>query len=878
MHNNVNALAPSEPVGGEKMKTRSYKSALFVRTALSLGMAATSAVAQADPAAPAGAASKPIQLAQAFPPAAQASPAAPAPAAGLETIVVTARRRSERLQEVPISIKVLNQQQLAAHNIVTSTDLANYTPSLSVNSDFGSANTTFAIRGFVQDLGTQPSVATYFADVVAPRGGSNNIPTGDGLVAGTLFDLQNVQVLKGPQGTLFGLNTTGGAVLVVPQKPTSDYGGYIEAGYGNYDEKEVQAVINMPFSDTVRFRLGIDHESREGYEKNDTGIGPSNFGDTDYVALRASLVVDITPDLENYTIATFNHVDENGDVQKLIACNPLKSPPITALESNFLGILACSQLAQEQAKGAGFYTVQSTLPNANTDLKQWQVINTTTWLATDNITLKNIASYAQYQEDLNSALFGTNFDVSSLNPILAKIGVPGYPKGSDIDFASSLAVPNGSTANESTYTEEIQLQGHFLDDRLTYQGGFYVEGSDPLGLAGSESPVLLGCTDVATFDCINPTGHGSVNYTAGYQRWNDLAVYSQASYAITDQLKFTAGARYTWDSTTNDSSLISYSLPAKPNTTPVIPVCTIPGSYLPACEVDLRESSRAPTWLLNLDYNPWKDLLLYVNYSRGYRAGGISAYLPAPYDTFQPERVNTYEIGAKDTFDGMLKGTFDIDGFYNDFSNQQLQLGFDSNPHPPPGSPTVSPAAGPVNAGKSRIFGMEIDASVIPYPGVTLTLDYTYLNAQLQTIAKETLGPDSPYVLADLIEPGDPLALSPRNKLSLNGTYTLPLSPDIGRITFGATFTYTDTQVANYTDSAYPLVAGLSVLQSRHLLDLNANWNSIMGSHFDLQAYATNVTQDKYYTYVPGVYADTGFETANLGAPCFYGARLRFHF
>ena len=864
---------------GERMKNRSYKSALFVRTALSLGMAATAAVAQENPGTPNNAITggKPIRLAQATSPTAPGAPAAtPAPATGLETIVVTARRREERLQEVPISIKVLSQHALSNHNVVTPQDLANYTPSLSANTDFGSQNTTFAIRGFVQDIGTQPSVATYFDDVVSPRGGSNNIPTGDGLVPGQLFDLQGasaIQVLKGPQGTLFGLNTTGGAVLLTPQKPTSEYGGYVEVGYGNYDDKEVQAVINMPFSDQVRFRLGVDHDAHQGYERNDTGIGPSNFGDTDYTAVRASLVVDITPDIENYTVASFTHSDTNGDVQKLVACNPSKN-----LTSNFLGILGCAQLQEE--KNAGFYTVQSTVPNANSDLKQWQVINTTTWLATDNITVKNIASYAQYQDNLASALFGTNFDLVNLNPV---IGIPVFKKGTAIDFASSLPVPGGSTANESTYTEELRMQGNFLNDRLTYQGGVYVEGSDPLGLAGSESPVLLGCTDLATFDCINPTGHGSVNYTAGRARWNDYAVYSQATYSITDQLKFTGGARYTWDDTSNSSQLISYQLPMVPNTTPVKALCTIPGSAEPLCIVSERESSRAPTWLLNLTYNPFtdqgynlfKDLMLYASYSRGYRAGGTSVYLPAPYNTFQPERVNTYEVGAKVPFNGMLKGVFDIDGFYNDFADQQLQLGFDQNPNSPI---AASPAAGPVNAGKSRIYGLEMDATIVPYTGVTLSLDYTYLNTQLQTISKEGLPPTSPYVLADLIEPGDPLALSPKNKLSLNGSYTLPLSPEIGPITFGATFSYTSTQVANYTDRDYAPVAGLSLLQSRSLLDLNANWNSIMGTRLDLQFYATNVTQQKYYTYVPGVYADTGFETAQLGQPCFYGARLRFHF
>ncbi len=381
---------------------------------------------------------------------------------------------------------------------------------------------------------------------------------------------------------------------------------------------------------------------------------------------------------------------------------------------------------------------------------------------------------------------------------------------------------------------------------------------------------MLGCTNVSNFDCINPTTHGAVNYTAGRARWNDYAFYSQASYAITDQLKFTAVARYTWDDTSNSSELISYAIP-KPGV--AVPSCTIPGSTLPSCNVSLTESSRAPTWLLNLDYKPFRDLLLYANWSRGYRAGGISAQLPPPYDSFQPERVNTYEVGLKDTFGGNRKGTFNIDGFYNDFSNQQLQLGFDAAP-----GASVSPAAGPVNAGKSRIYGVEIDSTIVPYTGVTLSLDYTYLNTQLQTISSETLPPTSNYVIADLIQAGDALALSPKNKLALNGSYTLPLNPNIGRITLGTTFTYTSTQVANYTDRNYAPVAALSTLGSRHLLDFNASWNSIMGSHFDLQAYATNVTQEKYYTYVPGVYADTGFETANLGAPCFYGMRLRFHF
>ena len=162
----------------------------------------------------------------------------------LADIVVTARRVEERLQDVPISITVFTQQQLTDHNVLNAQDLANYTPSLSANSNFGNDNTSYAIRGFVQDIGTAPSVGVYFADVVAPRGPSSGTTAGDGAGPGYFYDLQNVQVLKGPQGTLFGRNTTGGAVLFVPQKPTADFGGYAEASYGNFEMHRIQAAIN----------------------------------------------------------------------------------------------------------------------------------------------------------------------------------------------------------------------------------------------------------------------------------------------------------------------------------------------------------------------------------------------------------------------------------------------------------------------------------------------------------------------------------------------------------------------------------------------------------------------------------------------------------
>jgi iron complex outermembrane recepter protein len=777
---------------------------------------------------------------------------------GLSEIIVTARRVEERAQDVPISITVFNQEELTNRNIVNAQDLAAYTPSLSANSNFGSQNSSFAIRGFVQDSGTQPSVGVYFADVVAPRGASNNVTVGDGAGPGSFFDLQNVQVLKGPQGTLFGRNTTGGAILIVPQKPTAKLEGYAEVSFGDYGMKRIQAVANLPVSDVVRFRIGVDHQSRDGYEDNYTGIGPSRLNDVDYTAVRASLVVDVTPDLENYSILSYSLSDTAGEVQKVIGCDP--SPSAT----NLLGSLACAQLAQEQAQGAGFYTVASTIPDPDTRLQTWQIINTTTWHTSDTLTIKDIISYAQLSEKYNSALFGTNFHLI-FPPVIPAPGLP-------IDFATISPAPGLTTADESTATEELQFQGHTTNDLLSWQAGAYLENVEPLALVGNQNPILLDCTNAATFNCLNPLGVGTMNYTAGKTYFNNVGLYEQSTYSLTDTLKLTEGLRYTWDRTHNNSSVITYAVPS-PGVK--IPSCTNPDLSLPNCDLHYQESSSAPTWLIDLDYKPADDILTYGKYSRGYRAGGVSAQSPTEFSTFKPEKVDTYEIGAKTSFSAVMRGTFNVAAFYNDFTNQQLQLNL--NPKPPP---TVGPASGILNAGKSTIYGVELETSLIPFERFTLDVNYTYLGTRIDKVTLAQTPPSSPYIAASPIAVGDPLALSPKNKVTVTGTYTLPLPSDIGSVSAGATFTHTGSMITNYVDSSAqnPAIVPLGTLPALNLLNLNLNWNSVAGTAADVAFFVTNVTDRQYYTYVPGLYGTVGFETAGLGTPRMYGVRVRYSF
>ena len=819
-----------------------YKNALCITTTLSAGVLAF------WPAAPA--------LAQTAPPAAQA----PAPDDVMRTIVVTARRTEERLQDVPISITVFNQQALANANVVTASDLAKITPSLSANGNYGSDNTTFAIRGFTQDPGTAPSVGVYFADVVAPRGLANDVAAGDGAGAGSFFDLQNVQVLKGPQGTLFGRNTTGGDVLLVPQKPTGRYEGYIEGSYGNYDLRRLQAVVNLPLGDEIRFRFGVDHQIRDGYLNNESGIGPKHLDNVDYTALRASMVVDLTPNIENYTIFSFSKSRNYGDVQKAIAGSG--------------GGLLGAQAIAGAALTRGYYDVLQGEPDPESFMQQYQVINTTTWKANDNLTVKNILSYAELEDKDTSNLFGV---VANVPTAYGNYVVP---------FTEIRSVAGGYLAHESTFTEEFRLQGNAFNDRLTWQGGAYTEISLPLGSAGTQGVTFGSCTNEVAIQCTDPLASpyaaygvhiGSYGTSTVSTSAYDYGLYGQGTYKITEQIKLTAGYRYTWDREAIEQYQRAYYLDYPPYYGVSGSFCTEPQNTATGCVGHLHEDSSRPTWLVDLDYTPTKDLLIYGKYARGYRAGGIAPSVTAPLNVFGPEKLDSYEAGFKSTFRAPFNLTLDASVFYNDFTNEQIQVGF------APTQAGYSDTSAPVNIPGSTLYGAEVNGSINPFRGFVVTVGYTYLHTRIDKIGDINSVIIPGYSVGASFKVGDQITLTPKNKAVVDASYQLPFVPvGMGKVNVGATFTHTDKQVANYTDgTAAGVAAGFGAyawLPATDLLDLHATWTNVFDKPFDISLFGTNVTGQKYFTYAPGLgTTGLGFETIELGQPTMYGVRLKYH-
>jgi iron complex outermembrane receptor protein len=291
------------------------------------------------------------------------------------------------------------------------------------------------------------------------------------------------------------------------------------------------------------------------------------------------------------------------------------------------------------------------------------------------------------------------------------------------------------------------------------------------------------------------------------------------------------------------------------------------------CNITRTISSKKPTWLIEGDWRPNNDVMVYAKWARGYRMGSITSN-SIGFETVGPERLDLYEVGAKTSFHGAVSGYFNIAGFYNDFHDQQITI----NPVLNPVFQGVLTNSSPnINAGHSRIFGVEVDASATFFDSLKIDVGYTYLNTKVKQITLPAIPVSNGIPLYLLLNStaaeGDPLALSPKNTVVVTGTYNLPLDESVGKISLGATFTHIDS---NRAES--PLASPLYLIKATNNLNLNVDWHSVLGSPVDLSAFVTNVT-NKGHILFPG----TGFQTigsdgGSVSQPRRFGVRLRYRF
>jgi iron complex outermembrane receptor protein len=727
-------------------------------------------------------------------------------------VVVTARRRSENLQKVPVAVTVLSGASINEQKIVAPEDLNSKVPSLSIASDSTTRDSSiYTIRGQGEQFaGSEPAVITYFDEVPTSA-------TGPGL----LYDLQNLQVLKGPQGTLFGRNTTGGAILLDPQRPTAKFGGYFDETIGDYGEVREQGALNVPLvGDKLMARFAFDINERDGFTKD--ALTGREYDDRDYKAYRLGILARPNDIVENFFLfnyATSNTSDAGVELFAVNTDPKTSGVPITLYYPGIVGALA-KQLA------LGPRETEHDLQDGYTRIRSLGVTNTTTVHLTDDILLKNIFGYREFLQANAQDVDGTIFPI-----------IQNYPNS----YQGA-----GFTSEPSTrsFTDEFQIQGKSFANRLSWIAGVYVEYQKP----GEED-------DQDQFTQFAQSEATILDSTYVYQSLKQdrsRAIFGQFTYDFSDfvpNLKFTGGVRYTEDWRSQIAS--NY---------PILLSCEAAAAAGAGyCNEHLTAPYHAPTGTVSLDYQITPKTLLYVAARHGYKSGGFNVTAPVASErSFQPEYVTDVEVGEKSDFNiDNLQGRLNVDVFRSMFSNLQENGYIFANGQ----ELTLTE-----NAGQGIVQGLEAEATIIPIPSLTLTGFYAYTDAYY---TKNTFNGQN------LV--GIPFNNTPRNKMSITATYTFPVPPNVGDVSLSAQVSY-----QSKTYFAVPLIAD-DTDPSRGqdgygLLNIHADWHYVFGLPLDLSGFGTNLTNRVYKIFENDSYNTTGFSTGIYGEPRMFGFEGRYHF
>jgi len=352
-------------------------------------------------------------------------------------VIVTARRRAEDIVKTPVAVTAISGAQLKAANVTSLNEIDRLAPSLRVSPIVGRLDqVTFSIRGMNETSGlitADPAVGVYFADAIQTRSQG---------VGRALFDIASVQVLNGPQGTLFGRNLTGGAILIEPNAPVLDkWEGYAQGTYGNYNRREFQGAVNIPLGDMFALRLGANISGRDGYMHN---VVTNTDIRSDYSnSYRASLLFEPTNYFHNTLIFDgFNGHGLGGGFTP-VAVNPELALPVPFNAALIAGELAA--LKAQQARSVYDVAEDQNYPFSDSNYG----LTNTSALETGGLTFKNIFNWRRVKS--------SDVQGSGLPPIL----------GLDI-----LEVINNDT-DVHQITDEIQVLGSALDNHIDYQAGFY---------------------------------------------------------------------------------------------------------------------------------------------------------------------------------------------------------------------------------------------------------------------------------------------------------------------------------------------------------------------------------------------------------------------
>jgi len=566
----------------------------------------------------------------------------------LEEVIVTARRREERMQDVPISASVFSAVDLERLQLDNVGALQRGAPNLTLTPYPGTqTRANVALRGQLEpDLfpTLDPAVGLYLDDVYVARMAGANLD---------LVDMERVEVLRGPQGTLFGRNTIGGAINLIPARPASEFAGRFTIGAGNYDLRELTAMLNVPLAGKAySLRVAASHTEHDGYGRNVLLGRDLNADNREFARIQLRLAPADSWDL-NLAFDT-THIDTPRDLVTLLAA----SAPNTLIPaargnpgdrlSNYENPLAHRVPANRAA------TTDSEVGGASGTLT----------MDFARYTLKAIASYRKLKSnDRDLDLDGTPYDLFTI-------------------FERD--------ERQHQFSGELQAFGDLLGNRLAWIGGLYYfdENGTFAQRIGAIAPQTL--SEV-------------INLPRGTADNESMAAYLQLSYAITPEFRITAGARYNRDVrqlTSRNARILSGA-----------ETCTLAANLLDVpgvCQATLPASTfRYVPYTFGVEFKPSDLLMLYAKLSRGYRAGGYNmrGTTEINLDTFGPEQVSAYEVGMHaDLHDWPLRLNLAL--YHSRFEDIQV---LQRAPNPESGLPLPLIA----NGGSARINGGELEVTAL---------------------------------------------------------------------------------------------------------------------------------------------------------------------
>ena len=608
---------------------------------------------------------------------------------GTEEIIVTARKREESAQKVPVAITTFTGAQLENAHIETPIDFARFVPSLSVEDNFGSpAAAQFSLRGQQSS-----NVLLTLSDPVGLYEDFGSIPHAAGTNLG-LVDLLRIEVLKGPQGTLYGRNTTGGAINIITRGADYDgIHGYVAGEVGNFDDRKLTAAVNIPIIDHVlSVRIAGQLWTRDGYGKSIT-TGQDIGDDHNDRFARVSIRFDPTANFTSSTKVEYNRADQHGTLNAFqVGFGSLASVP-------------GPHNAAGQVLGLGdIYNVGINV-HQNVNIQSWHAVEDMIWTIADDLKLRSITGFHQLTDfqDIDSDGSLQNIIASNIGDRL-NLSSPGIHGPYPYD-----EVPD---QKYRSYSQEFDLSGRAFD-RLDWLVGVF--GSMEQG-SGGQPNTFLSSTKV--------TGVLLDKLTK-----SDWGVYTQNDLHLTDRLSLTLGARYSVERQNAHVASINYNSAAVPIAgnpfgypfkcaLPAVPAPTVFEPDLHDCaDITGKETAHGISYLVSVNFQITPTQLLYIKTSRGFRGGALQQRTPSASPA-KPEFATDYEIGSKNEFfDHRLR--FNIDYYHTDYTNKQEQASI------------VDPIFGITsvlsNAGKARIDGIEADVAVNPLKGLTLTGSGSYL-------------------------------------------------------------------------------------------------------------------------------------------------------